>query len=165
MLSSLQPGHRRRTILQHRYVIVVVESDVPNFGYRVKSGKDFDGPRRPRRWRLPRFGRRLTAIEAGLFADGCRKQAISHLIAKLGPQRGLRVRWGCYDTFQQNTSVYQLGRDLPDYAAAAWAARACAANRGRAVEVAGGIDYYAAYRSTTVTAAGEVVERGVCVPP
>jgi hypothetical protein len=67
MLSSLQPGHRRRTILQHRYVIVVVESDVPNFGYRVKSGKDFDSPRRPRRWRLPRFGRRLTGNRSWAF--------------------------------------------------------------------------------------------------
>ena len=44
MLSSLQPGHRRRTILRHRYVIVVVESDVPNFGgcpnlsFRAKFG-------------------------------------------------------------------------------------------------------------------------------
>jgi hypothetical protein len=37
MLWSLQPRHRWRTILQHRYVLVVVEFDVPNIG----SGKDF----------------------------------------------------------------------------------------------------------------------------
>ncbi|HZM10075.1 MAG TPA: hypothetical protein VFC15_07680, partial [Candidatus Limnocylindrales bacterium] len=31
--------------------------------------------------------------------DNCCKQPISHLIAKLGPQRGLRVRWRFHNTY------------------------------------------------------------------